>query len=297
VTEAAPAKINLSLHVTGRRADGYHLLESLVVFTRAEDVVHAEPAGRDSLAITGPFAAGLSADEDNLVLRARDALRSIAHFPPVALILEKHLPIASGIGGGSADAAATLRLLTRLFDLPPDAAARAAPRLGADAPMCLASATLVARGVGEEISPVATLPRLAMVLVNPGEPVSTPAVFSALASKHNPPLPPLPMPDAEGDRLPLEAFWPWLARTRNDLQMPATRLSPIIADALHLLSATGPYVARMSGSGATCFGIYPTRKSAEVAATIIRAQEPSWWVVATETLEPDAGAMVQTDDM
>jgi 4-diphosphocytidyl-2-C-methyl-D-erythritol kinase len=144
-----------------------------------------------------------------------------------------------------------------------------------------------ARAIGNDIQHVACLPRLPLVLVNPGEPVSTPLVFGALANRENQAMPPLPLPDDGLRRIGLETFCQWLSRTRNDLQLPATRLAPIIADALHLLSATGPYVARMSGSGATCFGVYPTLKSAQVAATIIKAQEPSWWVVATETLEAD----------
>lgn len=278
VAEAAPAKVNLALHVTGRREDGYHLLDSLVVFTEAGDRVTAEPAAEDAFTLSGPFASALATDGDNLVTRARDMLRARHGFPPVALRLDKHLPVASGIGGGSADAAAALRALSRLFNLPDAAAADVAVHLGADVPMCLASQTLLARGVGDRLTRVSGLPRLPMVLVNPGIHVATPDVFRALKNRENPALPALPeAPD-------LEALCRWLAARRNDLQMPATGLAPVIADALYMLSATGPFVARMSGSGATCYGIYPTMKSAQVAATLIHAQEPGWWVAATQTI-------------
>jgi 4-diphosphocytidyl-2-C-methyl-D-erythritol kinase len=278
VTEAAPAKINLALHVTGRRDDGYHLLHSLVGFTEAGDRVTAMPADVDAFALSGPFAGVLSAEGGNLVTRARDLLRTRHDFPPVALHLEKSLPIASGIGGGSADAAAALRAISRLFALPDAAAADVALALGADVPMCLASRTLVANGIGEQLTPAPGVPRLPMVLVNPGVHVATPDVFAALKTRENPALPDLP------DAPSLEEFCRWLAARRNDLQMPATALAPVIADALYMLSATGPFVARMSGSGATCYGIYPTMKSAQVAATLIHAQEPGWWVTATQTI-------------
>lgn len=281
--EHAPAKVNLALHVTGRRADGYHLLETLAVFTAAGDRIAAAPAQADAFSTTGPFAASLDADAgDNLVLRARDLMRGLAAgAPPVALTLEKHLPVASGIGGGSSDAAATLRALARLWRLsiPRETLAQAAAALGADLPMCLAARTLVARGAGEEIEPVCGLPPLAMVLANPGVAVATPAVFAALQDRANPPLPPRPA------RQSFAALVEWLAAARNDLEAPALSLAPPIADALAALRANGAALARMSGSGATCFGLFSSAAAAARAAAAIAAHRPSWYVKATRTIE------------
>jgi 4-diphosphocytidyl-2-C-methyl-D-erythritol kinase len=295
LAEAAPAKINLALHVTGRRDDGYHLLESLAVFTRLGDRIEARPAPADGLALVGPFAAGLETDAGNLVVRAREALRqayaSDADAPSsgqprnavreaVSLRLSKHLPVAAGVGGGSSDAAATLKLLNRLWrlGLAPRRLAEVGGTLGADVPMCLAARPLVARGIGEAIEPVADFPPLALVLVNPGQAVATPAVFSGLAAKRNPPLPPLPR--APG----FSALAGWLAATRNDLEGPATTLAPAIADALAALRASGAAFARMSGSGATCFGLFGTVAAAQAAATRIAQAEPSWFAAATQSM-------------
>ena len=283
IVEHAPAKVNLALHVTGRRADGYHLLDTLVVFTEAGDRVHVRPAAKDGFAVSGPFAAGVPADGANLVLMARDLLRGIAggRAFPVAIELEKNLPVASGIGGGSSDAAATLRALSLLWglSLSPETLAGAALPLGADLPMCLAGQTLVARGIGEALAPVRGLPRLAMVLVNPGVAVATPSVFRALASRDSPPLPPLPA------RPDFAAFAAWLASARNDLETPAAAITPELAPALAALRDTGAALARMSGSGATCFGLYPHHEDAARAAVAIAAARPSWYVEATQTLE------------
>lgn len=283
LAEDAPAKINLALHVTGRRADGYHTLESLVVFTRFGDRIEAQAAQADNLAISGPFGDGLSADAGNLVIRARDAMgQAMARQgvpQPVSISLEKHLPVASGIGGGSSDAAATLKVLNRLWrgGLRPDALALVGARLGADVPMCLHAAPLIARGIGEIIEPVASMPQLHMVLVNAGVEVSTPAVFAALASKENPPLPPLPR-HFGFDHLP-----GWLGAARNDLEAPAIAIAPAIAESLAALRAGQAAFARMSGSGATCFGLYETPALAQSAAAAIRRSRPGWFVAATSS--------------
>lgn len=292
LAEAAPAKINLALHVTGRRADGYHELESLAVFTAFGDRILVEPTAADRFTIDGPFASGLDTGAGNLALRARDALRraldtrsassgsppSGPPLPPVAIHLEKNVPVAAGIGGGSGDAAAVLRALTRHLRLDGAALLAAlAPALGADVPMCLASRPLIARGIGERIEPVAGLPELALVLVNPGVAVSTPAVFAALAGRANPPLPPLPA------RRDLAALVGWLCATRNDLEAPALGLAPAVAECLAALRANGALFARMSGSGATCFGICESPAHASRAAGAIGRARPGWFVTATST--------------
>ncbi|TIS55474.1 MAG: 4-(cytidine 5'-diphospho)-2-C-methyl-D-erythritol kinase, partial [Mesorhizobium sp.] len=250
-TWLAPAKINLALHVTGRRADGYHLLDSLAVFTRFGDRLQIEPAERDAFSVSGPFAAGVPVDADNLVMKARDALRreaGLQRTPPVAIRLEKNLPIASGVGGGSSDAAATLNGLSQLWKLGIDEAglARIGLTLGADLPMCLEAKPLVARGIGDELSPLAGFPALALVLVNPGVAVSTPEVFKALARRDNEALP-LPK------RLDFHGIRNWLETTRNDLEPAARSIQPAIGEALKALKKADAAFARMSGSGATCF--------------------------------------------
>lgn len=279
----APAKVNLALHVTGRRDDGYHLLDSLVVFAQAGDRVTVRAANTDTFVISGPFANGLTADADNLVLRARDLLRGMAgETSAVAIRLEKNLPVASGIGGGSSDAAAALRALRALWNVSvsPARLANAALSLGADLPMCLVARPLIARGIGEAITPAKGLPALAMVLVNPGIAVPTPAVFRGLKRRDNPPLPPLPKRPA------FEELAGWLmANTRNDLEASALAAVPAIADALGALRGEGAALARMSGSGATCFGLFASGGQAGKAAASIAAAYPSWYVVATQTTE------------
>ncbi|MDO5612420.1 MAG: 4-(cytidine 5'-diphospho)-2-C-methyl-D-erythritol kinase [Paracoccus sp. (in: a-proteobacteria)] len=263
MTEPAPAKLNLTLHVTGRRGDGYHLLDSLVVFARVGDVI-ALSSGALSLRIDGPFAPGLGAGDDNLCLRAARAIGGDA-----AIRLTKNLPVASGIGGGSADAAAVLRGFARQgLALP------ASPeRLGADVPVCLAGRPARMRGVGEMLDPVPAIPPVPVVLVNPGVAVATPAVFAALDRRDNPPMPAPDWRDAEG----LIRF---AAACRNDLQAPAIRIAPAIGDVLDALTATGARLARMSGSGATCFGLFDTPAQARAAADALR--RPGWWVAQTE---------------
>jgi 4-diphosphocytidyl-2-C-methyl-D-erythritol kinase len=286
ITELARAKLNLALHVTGRRADGYHLLDSLVTFASHGDRLQFEPAGADSFSLEGRFAAGLSADADNLVLRARDGLRAVLAqagqaAPPVAITLAKHLPIASGIGGGSADAAATLRGLMRLWqaDLDPERLSRIALSLGADVPMCLSNRPAMARGIGEELTPVEHLPSFAMVMINPLIAVSTPEIFRRLERRDNPPAPPVPpLPATHGDWLS------FLCTLRNDLQPPARALVPEIGQLCETLTAQGARLARMSGSGATCFGIFENRHAAERAAAQLAIAHPRAYIQAIQTV-------------
>ncbi|TGN53898.1 4-(cytidine 5'-diphospho)-2-C-methyl-D-erythritol kinase [Paracoccus liaowanqingii] len=268
IVEFAPAKLNLALHVTGRRADGYHLLDSLVCFAAIGDRIALTP-GPLSLTIDGPFAAGLSADADNLCLRAARLAGGQA-----AITLTKALPVASGIGGGSADAAAVLRGLARMGHPLPDRS----ERLGADVPVCLAGSPARMQGIGELLTPLPALPTLHLVLVNPGVAVPTPAIFARLGRRDNPPLPPVPaFPDAP-------ALIGWLQTVRNDLQPPAIAAAPVIADVLQALEASGARLARMSGSGATCFGLFPDASQAAAAAAALARN--GWWAVASE-LAPD----------
>ncbi|WP_245482522.1 4-(cytidine 5'-diphospho)-2-C-methyl-D-erythritol kinase, partial [Mesorhizobium sp. M4A.F.Ca.ET.050.02.1.1] len=283
-TGLAPAKINLALHVTGRRADGYHLLESLAVFTRFGDRLEIEPAESDRFSISGKFASGVPSDETNLVVRAREALRREAGSlatPPVAITLEKNLPVASGVGGGSSDAAAVLRGLARTWRLDIGNAdlARIGLSLGADLPMCLAARPLIARGVGDELSAVPSFPALALVLVNPGVAVSTPEVFKALARRDNEALPPLP------SKLDFHSIRSWLDATRNDLEPAARTIQPVIGEALRALRKADAGFARLSGSGATCFGLFETGNVAKRAALDIRHRHPDWFVAATRSME------------
>jgi 4-diphosphocytidyl-2-C-methyl-D-erythritol kinase len=283
----APAKINLALHVTGRRADGYHLIESLVVFAELGDHVTVHPADRDAFMLEGPEAAALSAEAagSNLVVRARDALRDAARqsgiaLPPVDIRLDKRLPVASGIGGGSADAAATLKALCALWGYDPgrEILSRIALALGADVPMCLEGRPLIARGIGETLVPVELGFALDLVIVNPRIGVSTPKVFAALESRDNPPL---PGPEGTGDR---NQFLTWLAETRNDLQPPAQSMVPEIDHCLSALHLAGAQFARMSGSGASCFGVFANAEAAGLAAGKLRADRPDWFIAATRTI-------------
>lgn len=279
--EAAPAKINLALHVTGRRADGYHDLESLVVFADVADEIEAVPAKTDTLRITGPFAAGLSNGETNLVLRAVAAFR--ARFPGhapegLAFELKKNLPVAAGLGGGSADAAAALRLMAAAGagSIAEAELLALATGLGADVPMCLVSRALVARGVGEQLAILPDFPACHVVLVNPLLPVITADVFRRLQSRNNPPMPDLPEPLTRPAQLGI-----WLAETRNDLEAPAIGLVPVIGELIARLGAApGCVLARMSGSGATVFGLFGSSAQAHQAAHDLRAQTPGFWVAA-----------------
>jgi 4-diphosphocytidyl-2-C-methyl-D-erythritol kinase len=280
--EFAPAKVNLALHVVGRRPDGYHLLESLAVFTRFGDRVSVAEADEDMFEVTGPFADRVPTDGTNLVLRARDALRAaLPHMSaPVAIRLEKNLPVASGVGGGSSDAAATLRGLAKLWDLDagPERLSAVGAELGADLPMCLAAKPLVASGAGEMLAPLAGFPSLGIVLVNPGVGVSTPEVFSSLARRDNEALPALP------PRWDFHQLKDWLASTRNDLEQAAEAIAPSIVEAKAALRHAGADVVRMSGSGATCYGVFQTGNMAKRAAATIRERQPGWFVAATRSL-------------
>lgn len=265
--EAAPAKVNLFLHVVGRRADGYHLLDSLAVFGPAADALEAQE-GPLALSVEGPFGAGLSGLDDNLVLRAA---RALGGGRDASLRLEKHLPVASGIGGGSADAAATLRLLNRLWrlGLGDDALRALALPLGADVPVCVESRPARMAGIGQEIGAAPALPPVALTLVNPRVALATPAVFRARQGGFSAPA-----------RLP--AAWPDAAAMaadlrlcHNDLEEAAIGLCPPIADVLAALAAQpGCLLSRMSGSGATCFGLFADPGQAAAAAA---AMPTAWW--------------------
>ncbi len=270
--ESAPAKVNLCLHVTGQRDDGYHLLDSLVVFTETGDTLSARPLQGLSLSITGPEGEGLSAGADNLVLRAARLMGA----RDMAITLDKQLPLASGIGGGSSDAAACLRLISRLkgVPLPPRNSVLA---LGADVPVCLSPQTSRMRGIGEDVTALPALPPIWIVLVNPRCEVSTPQVFRALETRNNP-----PMPEALPQWRDGKDLCDWLALQRNDLEDPAIRIAPVIGQVLDVLGASGGcQLARMSGSGATCFGLFTDQGAARRAAAMIRATFADWWCMAT----------------
>jgi len=280
-TEAAPAKINLALHVTGRRPDGYHSLEMLVAFAEVGDELEATSAKKDSLSIAGPFAAGLGNGETNLVLRALSAFRQ--RWPGalpdgLALRLAKNLPIAAGLGGGSADAAAALRLFAAVADT--DIAFAdlldLARGLGADVPMCLHSRPAEVRGIGEIVLPLKHFPACHIVLVNPLVPVVTADVFRRLERHDNPGLPDVGDPLMRPAQLGL-----WLDETRNDLEPPAIAMVPTIGDLIDRLDgASGCILSRMSGSGATVFGLFGSSAQAHQAAHDLRETWPGYWVAA-----------------
>lgn len=286
--QTAPAKVNLALHVTRRREDGYHDLESLVAFADVADELEAVPAAADTLVIQGPFAKALNGGDTNLVSRAVAAFR--ARWPDavpggLALRLTKNLPVAAGIGGGSADAAAALRLLAGLASAPVSVSelANLAAGLGADVPACLVSAPLLARGVGELLSPLPQFPACHVVLVNPMVPLATADVFRRLRAHDNYPLPELPNPLTRPAQLGI-----WLAETRNDLQPPAVKLVPVIGDIVEDLAATqGCILARMSGSGATVFGLFGSSGQAHQAAQVMRERNPDHWVAAAPLIVPE----------
>jgi len=277
ITIFARAKLNLYLHVTGRREDGYHLLDSLVTFADIHDLISAEPAAGLTLQCDGPFAAALPDSGDNLVLRAARVLQDATGITEgAALTLTKNLPVASGIGGGSADAAAVFKALTRLWGITPGTfdLSSIALDLGADVPVCLFGRTTVMRGIGENLEATAPLPETALVLVNPGVAVSTPAVFKARTGDFSQPVPfGAPPIDAA-------ALASWLDRyTANDLMVPAIAIEPVIGKVIDALrSKSGCLLARMSGSGATCFGLFATAEEAALAAAEVARDQPSWWV-------------------
>jgi len=278
--ELARAKVNLTLHVTGRRPDGYHLLESLVVFPQIGDRIAMEPSDRPELVLEGPFARDLDGPpESNLILKAVAAFAEAAGIPSpdVRLTLSKRLPVASGIGGGSSDAATTLRLLENLAGspLPDDTLHRVALSLGADVPVCLRPAPQVMRGVGEDLSPGPQLPDCGIVLVNPKAAVSTPEVFKTMTRRDNPSMPAVP------ERFDtLERLTDYLGKCRNDMQDPAIQICEGIGDVLSALDADERIqFARMSGSGATCFGLCETMDALDVERAL-RTAHPHWWVAS-----------------
>ncbi len=281
LVEHAPAKLNLDLLVLGRRPDGYHELDSLVVFAGLGDRLLLEPADSLSLEVRGPFAAGLPASDDNLVLRAARCVAATARGTYGArLALEKNLPVASGIGGGSADAAAALRGLDRLWGLGlgDDRLRELGLTLGADVPVCVYGRPARLRGVGERLAPVRGLPELPLVLANPGRLLPTGRVFAALDPAAERP------PRAQG--LPAYPSFPqlvaWLGGSRNDLEPAAVALDPAVGEVLDALRVEPDcWLARMSGSGATCFGLFPTLAAAEAAAGRLRAARPGWWIATT----------------
>ncbi|WP_199709241.1 4-(cytidine 5'-diphospho)-2-C-methyl-D-erythritol kinase [Rhodophyticola porphyridii] len=270
----APAKINLALHVTGRREDGYHLLDSLVVFADIGDRLHFSAAEGIELQVMGPRAAGVPTGPENLVLRAA------ALFGPgqsARITLEKHLPRAAGIGGGSADAAAALKGLAEFWDLPLPKTEEILA-LGADLPVCLAGCPTRMRGIGELLEEVPPLPLLWVVLANPGVAVPTGAVFGGLGTIAGTPMDPPNWTD-------FASFSRWLRAQRNDLQRPAQMIAAEIGTARAALEAQpGCALARMSGSGATCFGLFAVEAEARQAARAIGAEHPGWWVAAARVL-------------
>lgn len=275
LSRIAHAKINLALHITGQRDDGYHLLDSIVGFAEFGDKITVQAAAQHqsehSLEIGGPFSGGLEANSNNLVLKAANAYSETVVsnreiFIPVHIQLEKNLPIASGIGGGSADAAATLLTLQELWGSRVDPAS-IANSIGADVLMCLHSKPLRAQGIGDEITLLNNIEPMHLVLVNPNVEVSTPAIFKALTNKENPGI------GVEG-----------LSEMRNDLQLPAIKIAPIISEVIDALEKQNPVFARMSGSGATCFGVFETADAAQAAQSTIQSAHPDWWSIATTTI-------------
>lgn len=277
LTVTAPAKVNLFLEITGRRADGYHLLDSLFVFTKAGDGLTFAPADDLTLAIEGPFAGALTgAVDDNLVLRAARLLAAEAHVEAKAAIrLTKNLPVAAGIGGGSADAAAALKGLNELWGAGLDDATlgRLGIRLGADVPACLAGRPILVQGVGEDFTPVTYEGPKGILLVNPGLPLETPPVFRAYRDAEV-------AFDAETAAAPAYGLEAIRAR-RNSLTGSAIAVLPVVDDVLKEIEALdGVRLARMSGSGATCFALFDSEVEAEAAARTFAARQPGWWLMA-----------------
>lgn len=315
-TELAPAKINLYLHVTDKRDDGYHMLDSLVAFADVGDRVTVEPGQGLTLTITGPYADAVPNGPDNLVLKAAILLAKHAGIDANATItLEKNLPVASGIGGGSADAAATLRALVKLWalelpdehirhaadhvghdtstrraletlftlwrdDLDADMMGAIALELGADVPVCLEGRTVFMGGIGEDLHLPPPLPTVWLVLANAGTALSTPAVFQGRTGDFSPPA---RFTETPGDAAELARI---LEGRTNDLAAPAIGLAPVIQNVLDALQASpGCLLARMSGSGATCFGLFATPQSAASAAQSLTKRQPDWWVQAAKVCD------------
>ncbi len=280
LTERAPAKINLTLHIAGRRADGWHTLESLVAFSRGGDTVTLAPGEPLGLSVAGPTSGASGRVEDNLILRAA---RHFGERFPAAVLgafhLAKRLPVAAGLGGGSSDAAAALRLLARAnaLSIDDERLVEAAQATGADVPVCLARRARMMRGIGDELGPLLALPPIVALLVNPGTPVATKSVFARMniapgataGFGSHPGLYP---------KMQAGALMAALRKARNDLEPAACLFAPVIGDLLAVLSAApGCRLARMSGSGATCFAIFPDCRSAQRARKAILRAHPAWW--------------------
>jgi 4-diphosphocytidyl-2-C-methyl-D-erythritol kinase len=284
IKATAPAKVNLTLHVTGRRDDGYHLLDSLVVFAGVCDQLSATSSPDMRLSVTGPFSPGVPNDDSNLMMRAAIALQRVRGVElGAALTLEKHLPHAAGIGSGSSDAALTLAMLAELWGVPPlPADAPEVVALGADVPVCLqAPAPTRMTGIGDRLSDVPPLPDCALVLVRPPVDVPTAAVFQALTSRDGSGM------DALPQGLDYDGFARWLAAQRNDLQAPAESIAPAITQAIAALRAL-PVVsyAGMSGSGATCYGLVKDMATARQVARRMQIAHMNWWVAPAAVLQP-----------
>ena len=284
LVERAPAKINLTLHIRSRRSDGYHDLESLVVFAGVADTLRLVPGDALALRVDGPTAIAAGDGDDNLVLRAARNLS--ARVPDLRLgtfELTKRLPVAAGIGGGSSDAAAALRLLARLndLDLADPRLLEAARVTGADVPVCVNARARMMRGIGEELGPLLKLPPLFAVLVNPGVAVETKLVFGSIGLKPGEAGAPKPHPVIP-DGHDWNVLLPLLRKGRNDMEDAASVLAPSIAQVLGVLAVTpGCKLARMSGSGATCFGLFENCRAAAKAAKVLRRDHPDWWAKAT----------------
>jgi 4-diphosphocytidyl-2-C-methyl-D-erythritol kinase len=279
LVERAPAKVNLTLRVLGRRPDGYHELESLVAFAGLADRLTLSPDGRDTLDVSGPFASACGPEAGNLVLKAMCALRErVGELKGGRFALEKHVPVAAGLGGGSSDAAAALRLLARVNGLTPDdpRLAEAAVATGADVPVCLDPRARIMSGVGERLSPVISLPSLPAILVNPRVPLSTREVFAALSCAPSEEGPLGEVPTAP------DALFGYMEKHGNDLTAAAVACAPVVGEVLETLRALpGARLVRMSGSGPTCFALFASPEAASAAAARLTADRKDWWVHAT----------------
>lgn len=282
ITELAPAKVNLDLFVTGKREDGYHLLDSLVVFTDFGDRISVRAANDLSLEINGPYADAIPTDDSNLVMRAALALQTFAEVNQGAHIeLEKNIPAAAGVGGGSADAAAAIKALIRLWGLSLDKAAlmSLALSIGADVPVCMLSSPSIMRGVGENLSPLEGVPEFGMLLVNPGVDLSTPSVFKARSHTFS------SVPDRKvfHNHLSRDEFVKNLSQQKNDLTDAAGHLAPVVHETLRMISdLDGCLLTRMSGSGATCFGLFSDLATAKQAESALSLRDTGWWIKACQ---------------
>ncbi|KIL97430.1 4-diphosphocytidyl-2-C-methyl-D-erythritol kinase [Paramagnetospirillum magnetotacticum MS-1] len=281
-TIEAPAKVNLTLHVVGKREDGYHLLDSLVAFAGVGDTLEFSPSGTLSLDVSGPTASQIPTEGENIILKAARLLAEATGVSKGGAIrLTKRLPVAAGIGGGSADAAAALKGLMRLWDvsLAPEALRNLALSIGADVPVCLAGTPMRMMGVGEVLEPAPALPPAWLVLVNPMVPLHTPPVFKARTGPFSSAD---PLRESPGDAKALALA---LAARRNDLTPPAITIEPVVGEVLAAIATTADcLLPRMSGSGATCFGLYAQEAQARLAAAQLIAAHPGWWIAPAQLL-------------